>query len=51
MEGAIVPPTLKTEKKYLKEKLLTGTFGMRFQPFLQNAEPVEHATTVIIEST
>jgi hypothetical protein len=50
MEGAIVPPTLKTEKKYLKEKLLTGTFGMHFQPFLQNALPDDSAQKMIIES-
>ena len=50
MEGAIVPPTLKPEKKYEKEILLTGTFGIPFKPFLQNAEPYEEAKTVVIES-
>lgn len=28
MEGAVFPPTLKTEKKFEKEKVLTGTFGI-----------------------
>ena len=28
MEGAIYPPTLKSEKKFEKEKVLTGTFGI-----------------------
>ncbi|KOP81939.1 peptidyl-prolyl cis-trans isomerase [Cytobacillus solani] len=48
MEGAIFPPTLKTEKKFEKEKVLTGTFGIPFKPFLKNAEPESHASTVII---
>lgn len=38
MEGAIFPPTLKTEKKFEKERVLTGTFGMPLKPFLKNAE-------------
>ncbi|WP_226644137.1 peptidyl-prolyl cis-trans isomerase [Mesobacillus subterraneus] len=49
MEGAVYPPTLKTEVKYEKEKVLTGTFGIPFKPFLVNAEPDETAKTVIIE--
>ncbi|MDM5226372.1 peptidyl-prolyl cis-trans isomerase [Cytobacillus firmus] len=50
MEGAVFPPTLKTEKKFEKEKVLTGTFGIPFKPFLMNAEPKENAEIVIIES-
>ncbi|SDM05178.1 hypothetical protein [Bacillus sp. OK048] len=50
MEGAVYPPTLKTEKKYEKEKMLTGTFGIPFQPFLKNAEPAEQAVTLIIKT-
>ncbi|MCD4838388.1 MULTISPECIES: peptidyl-prolyl cis-trans isomerase [Neobacillus] len=50
MEGAIFPPTLKTEKKYEKEKVLTGTFGIPFKPFLKNAEPHESAEMVIIHT-
>ncbi|MDQ0217214.1 peptidyl-prolyl cis-trans isomerase [Peribacillus cavernae] len=49
-EGAVLPPTLKTEKKYEKEKIMTGTFGIPLEPFLQNAVPAEDATTVIIET-
>jgi len=37
-EGAIYPPTLKTERTYEREKILNGTFGIPFKPFLQNAE-------------
>ena len=48
MEGAIFPPTLKTEKKFEKEKVLTGTFGIPFKPFLKNAEPDSQASTVVI---
>ncbi|MBT2687882.1 peptidyl-prolyl cis-trans isomerase [Bacillus sp. ISL-47] len=50
MEGAVFPPTLKTEKKFEKEKVLTGTFGIPFKPFLHNAEPDESAESLIIES-
>ncbi|WP_409294501.1 peptidyl-prolyl cis-trans isomerase [Peribacillus sp. SCS-26] len=49
MEGAIHPPTLKTEKKYEKEKLLNGTFGMPLTPFIKNAQPKKEASTLIIE--
>lgn len=50
MEGAIFPPTLKTEKKYEKEKMLTGTFGIPFRPFLQNSEPASDTGELIIHS-
>lgn len=50
MEGAVYPPTLKTEKKFEKEKLITGTFGIPLKPFLLNAEPTEDATSLFIES-
>jgi hypothetical protein len=50
IEGAIYPPTLKSEKKYEKEKILTGTFGISFKPFLKNAEPGEDAKLLIIET-
>ncbi|MGG5253084.1 peptidyl-prolyl cis-trans isomerase [Neobacillus sp. SM06] len=49
IEGAIYPPTLKSEKKYEKEKLLTGSFAMPFKPFLENAEPNEDAKSLVIE--
>ncbi|MEH7222416.1 peptidyl-prolyl cis-trans isomerase [Bacillus sp. JJ1566] len=45
-EGAIYPPTLKTEKKFLKEKILTGTFGIPLRDFIKNAEPFEEATNL-----
>ncbi|WNS77034.1 peptidyl-prolyl cis-trans isomerase [Bacillus sp. DTU_2020_1000418_1_SI_GHA_SEK_038] len=50
MEGAIYPPTLKTEKKFEKEKVLNGTFGIPLKPFIQNAEPERDAATLIIVS-
>lgn len=49
-EGAIQPPTLKTERKYKKEQLLTGSFGIKFAPFLKNAEPLEGASSVVFVS-
>ena len=48
MEGAVYPPTLKTEVKFQKEKVLTGTFGIPFKPFLENAEPESDAKYVLI---
>lgn len=45
-EGAIYPPTLKTERTYEKEKILNGTFGIPFKPFLQNAETQDDAKEV-----
>jgi hypothetical protein len=49
-EGAIYPPTLKSEKKFEKEKVLTGTFGIHFRPFLLNAEPSTDANLIVIQS-
>ncbi|MCA1062228.1 peptidyl-prolyl cis-trans isomerase [Rossellomorea sp. AcN35-11] len=49
-EGATYPPTLKTEKKYEKEKILNGTFAIPFTPFLTNAEPLDGAATLVIET-
>ncbi|WP_153731928.1 peptidyl-prolyl cis-trans isomerase [Sporosarcina obsidiansis] len=45
MEGATYPPTLKSEKRYEKDKMLTGTFGIILQPFIKNATPKADATT------
>jgi len=50
MEGAVFPPTLKTEKKFEKVKVLTGSFGILLKPFLNNAEPEEDAKTFVIVS-
>jgi hypothetical protein len=47
-EGAFFPPTLKTEKIYEKEKVINGTFGMRLEPFLRNAEPLADASIFTI---
>ncbi|MCA1027639.1 MULTISPECIES: peptidyl-prolyl cis-trans isomerase [Cytobacillus] len=46
MEGAVYPPTLKTEKKFEKVRVLTGTFGIPFLPFLTNAEPNSGSRTI-----
>ncbi len=47
-EGAVLPPTLKTEKTFAKEKIITGTFAMPLAPFLRNAEALPEATTLTI---
>lgn len=44
-EGQTLPPTLKTEKKYEKERLVTGSFGMKLGDMIKNAEPLEQAET------
>ncbi len=51
MEGATYPPTLKTEKKFEKTKILTGTFGIYLKHFLKNAEVNEGATTIVFETS
>ncbi|MGX9133534.1 peptidyl-prolyl cis-trans isomerase [Rummeliibacillus sp. JY-2-4R] len=51
MEGAIFPPTLKSERKFDRKSMSTGTFGIKIEPFINNAEPKENATTVIFETT
>ncbi len=50
MEGAVHPPTLKTEKKFEKEKVLNGTFGIPLKPFLKTAEPAEDASSFVISA-
>ncbi|QFT88726.1 hypothetical protein FIU87_08725 [Bacillus sp. THAF10] len=46
-EGAIYPPTLKTERKFKKEQLLSGSFGIKLSPFLFNAEPQAESSKVV----
>lgn len=48
-EGAYNPPTLKSEKQFKKMKMLTGTFGIPLEPFINNAEPLKEATKLILE--
>lgn len=45
MEGATYPPTLKSEKRYEKDKMLTSSFGIVLKPFIHNAVPSADATT------
>ena len=51
MEGAVFPPTLKTERKFDRKGMQTGTFGIEIAPFLKNAEILPEATTVVFECT
>jgi hypothetical protein len=51
MEGAIFPPTLKTERKFEKEKVLTGTFGIPFKPFILNAEPAPDSKYLVVHTS
>lgn len=50
MEGAVYPPTLKSEKKYERQKVLTGSFGIPLKPFLANAEPLDSADTLVLHT-
>ncbi|AXH98584.1 peptidyl-prolyl cis-trans isomerase [Sporosarcina sp. PTS2304] len=45
MEGATYPPTIKSEKRYEKDKMLTSSFGMVIEPFIRNAVPSANAKT------
>ncbi|PIC64399.1 hypothetical protein CSV79_07160 [Sporosarcina sp. P13] len=45
MEGATYPPTIRSEKRYEKDKMLTSSFAVVLQPFLRNAVPSANATT------
>ncbi|KIL44751.1 hypothetical protein [Jeotgalibacillus soli] len=47
-EGAAFPPTLKTEKKFEKQKILNGTFGIPLKPFIENTNPKEEASKLLI---
>lgn len=49
MEGAVFPPTLKSERKFDRKGMSTGTFGMELKPFLTNAEISPEATEVVFE--
>ena len=51
MEGAVFPPTLKTERKFDRKGMLTGTFGIEIKPFLENATILDTATEVVFETT
>jgi hypothetical protein len=44
------PPVKDSVKKFEKEKVLTGSFGIPFRPFLNNAKPVDTASKVLIET-
>ncbi|WP_313891415.1 peptidyl-prolyl cis-trans isomerase [Psychrobacillus sp.] len=50
IEGSTVPPTLKSEKKYERTKLLTSTFGIDMKQFIINAEPLMGVTKVVVET-
>lgn len=49
-EGAVFPPTLKSEKKYERTKLLTNSYAMPLESFIKNAEPAPDASTLVIET-
>ena len=50
-EGAVSPPTLKSERQFEKVKVLTGSFGIALKPFLENAEPEPGTSELVIETS
>lgn len=49
-EGARIPKRTKTnEVRNKKETLINGTFGIPFHFFIENAEPGEDASKVVVE--
>ena len=49
MEGATFPPTLKSERKFDRKGMETGTFGIELHHFLKNAEIKPEAKKIVIE--
>ncbi|KEK25879.1 hypothetical protein [Bacillus gaemokensis] len=49
--GASFPPIQKSVKKFKKEQLITGTFGIPLHPFFKNAEILDLSTHVEIHTT
>ncbi|WP_096199209.1 hypothetical protein [Bacillus sp. FJAT-45350] len=41
----------KADTRFKKEELLSGSFGIPFDPFLKNATPKEDATSVVVETS
>ncbi|MBD7942842.1 MULTISPECIES: peptidyl-prolyl cis-trans isomerase [Psychrobacillus] len=50
IEGSTNPPTLKSEKKYEKTKMLSNTYGIELKQFILNAEPLNEAKNLVIET-
>lgn len=50
IEGSVVPPTLKSEKKYERTKLLTNSYAIHIDSFIKNAEPLESASELVVET-
>ena len=48
MEGATFPPTLKSERKFDRKGMETGTFGIELSHFLKNAEIKLVATQIVL---
>ncbi|MFC4320320.1 molybdopterin-binding protein [Litchfieldia salsa] len=50
-EGAIIPPTTQSEKKFKKTEILNGTFGIHFHDFLKHSSPTQDAKNLKIVTT
>jgi hypothetical protein len=49
-EGAAIPPSIETEKKFKREKIISGSFGIPLRPFLKNASPLETASKLTVKT-
>lgn len=50
-ENSSRPPVKKSVKKFRKDQILTGTFGIPFKPFIENAGLQENAVTLTVETS
>lgn len=50
-KNSLRPPVKKRKRKFSREELLSGSFGVPLKPFLENAEVQEDAATISIETT
>ncbi|MFD2443378.1 peptidyl-prolyl cis-trans isomerase [Bacillus sp. CGMCC 1.16607] len=48
IEGAALPTTKISEKTFIKEQIITGSFGIPLKPFLLTASPLEDAKKLSI---
>ena len=51
IEGSTDPPTLQTEKKYERTKVLTSTYGVEMKPFIQTLSHYQKLQKLMIETT
>ena len=51
LEQTLSPPVHHSCDQFQKEKVVSGSFGMPFKPFLENATPKDDASKLVIETS